>query len=279
MICKICKNNSFNKKEVLNPQNLTESYTYYFCTECGSGYIFDVPEKSLSNNYDSDYNEYEDYTKKSLINNILEFLYVPRRLYLHKYSKNFNSILDIGCGNGTFISSVADLFKEYYASEFNNFAFEKALKKVKNIKNVGDDLSHLTGIVDVVTMWHVLEHIPDPRKFLGKVIKHFDANSRLIIEVPNSDSINFKVFKKNYKWISLPEHIFFYNRKSLKYLLEGLGLEIVDISYPRMFPLLFSNHIDSYIFKILTFPISIAIFLISPYFGATESIRITCKLK
>ena len=253
MICKICGNNNFNKEEVLNPQNLKESYTYYFCTKCSVGFLFDVSEKNLSSNYDEEYNEYEDSensTNKSPLSKILDLLYIPRREYIKKFGASFDSILDVGCGNGSFLDSVSDLFREFYASEFN-----------------------------VITLWHVLEHIPNPRIFLEKIKNHMDSESRMIFEVPNSDSLNFKIFKRNYNWISLPEHVFFYNKKSITYLIDNLDMEVVDITFPRMFPLITSSHINFLPFKLVTIPFSILIFLFGSTFGASESIRITCKLK
>ena len=282
MICKICGNNNFNKEEVLNPQNLKESYTYYFCTKCSVGFLFDVSEKNLSSNYDEEYNEYEDSensTNKSPLSKILDLLYIPRREYIKKFGASFDSILDVGCGNGSFLDSVSDLFREFYASEFNEFAFKKAKQKVPGIINVGNDLSQLKGKIDVITLWHVLEHIPNPRIFLEKIKNHMDSESRMIFEVPNSDSLNFKIFKRNYNWISLPEHVFFYNKKSIKYLIDNLDMEVVDITFPRMFPLITSSHINFLPFKLVTIPFSILIFLFGSTFGASESIRITCKLK
>jgi 2-polyprenyl-3-methyl-5-hydroxy-6-metoxy-1,4-benzoquinol methylase len=282
MICKICGNNNFNKEVVLNPQNLKENYTYYFCTKCSVGFLFDVSEKNLSSNYDEEYNEYEDsenVTNKNFLSKILDLLYIPRREYIKKFATSFDSILDVGCGNGSFLDSVSDLFREFYASEFNEFAFKKAKQKVPGIINVGNDLSQLKGKIAVITLWHVLEHIPNPQEFLEKLKNHMDSESRMIFEVPNSDSLNFKIFKRNYNWISLPEHVFFYNKKSIKYLLDNLDMEIMDITYPRMFPLMASSHINFLPFKVVTIPFSILIFLFGSIFGASESIRITCKLK
>lgn len=279
MICKLCGNNKFEKRRILNPQNKIEEFNYYFCSKCKVGYLFDIPTADLSKNYDSDYNEYQDATEVSILSNFLEKFYYPRDSYIKNYAKKFNSILDIGCGNGSFLKSVASFFSKYYGSEFNDSAFKKAKEKIKDLVNAGELLENVTEKIDVITMWHVLEHIPDPINFLNKIKKVMSSDSTLIIEVPNSNSLNYRIFKSEYNWVSLPEHIFYYNKESLMFLLESQGFEIINFTSPRMFPLLFSKHIKSNLFKTIFIPISLFLFFVGSLFNASESIRVACKLK
>lgn len=282
MKCKVCDFSSFEKFFIVNPQNSNELFTYYFCKNCTTGYLFDVDKTNLKQNYDEDYNEYQDLVenKKNIFKSLLEFLYFPRDTYVKNHSKKSSkNILDIGCGNGSFLYSVKNYFNDLYGSDYNKTALNEAKRKIKYLNILPEDLGGVDTVFDVITMWHVLEHIDEPKIFISTIKNLMNYNSKLILEVPNSNSWNLRVFKKNYQWISLPEHLFFYNERSLKELFKGLGFEIISIEYPRMFPLLFSKHFKSLILKILFLPISVLIFILAPYFKASESIRMVVKLK
>ena len=280
MNCRICDFGEFDKISVSNPQNNSELYTYYFCKNCEAGFLFDINLEKLSSNYNDEYNEYQNIEKSnSIFNKILEYIYSARDTYVLTNSYKTNSILDIGCGNGSFLKTISPYFKDLYGSEYNKFALDKAKKDLNNFHIVSEVLGDFNKKMDVVTMWHVLEHIPNPKEFLKKIKNLMNTNSVLILEVPNSNSINFKIFTKNYNWISLPEHVFFYNEKSLNTLFNLSGIEIIKIDFPRMFPLLFSKHFNSRILKFILAPISILIFILAPFFNSTESIRLVCKIK
>jgi len=280
MKCKVCTNTEFDIVIVANPQNNTEEFTYYFCKNCDAGFLFDIDLDKLSSNYNDEYDEYQDTEKSnSTLNKILDYFYSPRDTYVLRNANKFDSILDIGCGNGSFLKTVRNTFKVLYGSEYNKLALNKAKKDLNNFHTVSEDLKDFEILVDVISMWHVLEHIPNPIEFLKKIKNLMKANSVLILEVPNSYSLNFRIFTRNYKWISVPEHVFFYNEKSLITLLNYSGFEIVRTEFPRMFPLLFSKHFNSGILKLLLSPFSIIIFILSPFFKSTESIRMVCKIK
>lgn len=282
MICKLCNqnlNNELNRKiiSVKNPENKSETFNYIFCQNCGIGFLDNLEFVKTKENYDKDYNEYQNTPKQSFIEKALNFLYFPRDSFVKKFISNKNSILDLGCGNGSFLYSVSSVFKKVYGSEYNQYAVKIAKSKVRDMIVISEELHNIKEKFDVITMWHVLEHISNPMSYLNDVRNIMHKNSVLIIEVPNSSSFNFMIFKANYQWISLPEHLFFYNEMSLKYLLKAKELEIEDVFYPRMFPLLFSHHLKNPILRIFSIPISIFIYIIAPLFKATESIRIVVK--
>ncbi|RKY83677.1 class I SAM-dependent methyltransferase, partial [candidate division KSB1 bacterium] len=65
---------------------------------------------------------------------------------------------------------------------------------------VGDliDTKYQSYYFDLVMMWHVLEHIENPVLYLKEISRILKENGKLIIEVPNLDSLNFRIFKE--KW-------------------------------------------------------------------------------
>jgi len=277
MKCISCGNLNFKPQTIKNPQNTTEFYTYLFCTNCGLGVIDLDLSKDFSENYDENYYEYQE-ASTSLIAKIIELFSLTREEYVLKHRIGFNSILDIGCGVGSFLNNLKTHFTKIYGTELNENAKNIALKKNKELVILNPDLS-ADYKFDVITMWHVLEHINYPLIFLEDIKKQLDKNSIIFVEVPNNNSINYRIFKENYSWISVPEHLFYYNEKSLKNIFEKLNYEVINIYYPRQFPFLLSNHFSNPIFKILSIPFSLVIFILSPFLKASESIRFCIKLK
>lgn len=282
MKCRICNfdlksNSEFTKIQVRNPQNKSDIYMYIFCNRCGIGFLENIDSVLVRENYNEAYLEYQNGNIKSLFGKFLDYLYYPRKKFVYDYSIKKDSILDIGCGNGSFLDSVSSIYNNVFGSEFNKYALKIAKSKIKKLVVLSEDLDEVEEKFDVITMWHVLEHISNPIKFLDQVINLMHNDSVLIIEVPNSDSVNFKIFNENYNWISLPEHLFYYNEKSLRKIFEIKNLEICKIYYPRMFPFIFSNHFNHPILKVVFFPISIIIYFLSPVFKSSESIRVVVK--
>jgi 2-polyprenyl-3-methyl-5-hydroxy-6-metoxy-1,4-benzoquinol methylase len=282
MKCRICNFDLKSKLEytiinIRNPQNNTDIYNYIFCNRCGVGFLENIDSVKVRENYSEDYLEYQNENNKSFFGKFLDYLYYARSKFASDYSLKKDSILDIGCGNGTFLDSVSGVFKNVYGSEYNNYAAKIAKSKIKKLVLLSEDLDDVEEKFDIITMWHVLEHISNPIKFLDQVINLMHGDSVLIIEVPNSNSFKFNFFRENYNWILLPEHLFYYNEKSLRKIFEIKNLEICKIYYPRMFPFMFSNHLKTPILKVISLPISIIIYFLSPLIKSSESIRVVVK--
>jgi SAM-dependent methyltransferase len=82
---------------------------------------------------------------------------------------------------------------------------------------------------DVITVWHVLEHVNKPERYIKKIYDLLDAHGKLIIEVPNFDSWA-RVFTSKY-WLAydLKHHLFFFTPASLSAMLKKHGFLIKHI--------------------------------------------------
>lgn len=85
---------------------------------------------------------------------------------------------------------------------------------------------------DVVTLWHVLEHTENPKKVVRKIKKILEKEGRLYVEVPNADSFTWRTFGNDYDLLRLPEHLLYFNKRSLKELFESQGFEALKFHYP-----------------------------------------------
>ncbi|MFH2058571.1 MAG: class I SAM-dependent methyltransferase [Pseudomonadota bacterium] len=143
-------------------------------------------------------------------------------------TKRKGRILDYGCGSGVYMSMLdAKKWEKYSADMFDpDEAFKKYNKDI-NYTNITKE-SLPDGIsYDVIRMNHVLEHLKDPEKVLRNLSSKLKENGEIVIAVPNGDSIGY--LKKKYGLWDAPRHLFWFNEKNLKQLIEKVGLKTVMV--------------------------------------------------
>ncbi|MDH5573814.1 MAG: class I SAM-dependent methyltransferase, partial [Gammaproteobacteria bacterium] len=82
---------------------------------------------------------------------------------------------------------------------------------------------------DVITLWHVLEHIDDPVYLFNKLYNLLSDNGILVVQVPNSDSLGFKLGKQYWFHLDTPRHLIIYNKNSFNILCEKTGFSVSQI--------------------------------------------------
>lgn len=163
---------------------------------------------------------------------------------VYKYKKEGN-LLDVGAGKGEFLAIAkrqgflvsgiepSPLFCDYAAAELGVQVFCGELNAFKK------SISH-GSVYDVVTLFHVLEHVKDPASILSELVSILSSKSIVYIEVPNADASLLKIVDIFYRvigkgWSSRlspvhpPFHSIGYTKKSLKLLLKNTGFEIIEI--------------------------------------------------
>ena len=153
------------------------------------------------------------------------------------------SLLDFGCGSGQFLALAKTTAQQVCGVEPDRSWLD--IHKQMGLK-VAPTLSGLDtkNNIDVITMFHVLEHIADPFEAL-RGIKNYLApkTGRLIIEVPSSDDILLTLYE-NQAFSSFTYwscHLYLYNRSTLSTLLQKAGFRVVDIYHYQRYPL--ANHL------------------------------------
>ena len=105
-----------------------------------------------------------------------------------------------------------------------------------------DTIQKLPEKADIVTMFHVLEHLKDPIESLKEIKKYLNPNGKIIIEVPNSNDALLKLYRSksfaNFVFWSC--HLFVYNPKNLKQIVQKSGLKVKKIRYIQRYSLM--NH-------------------------------------
>lgn len=149
-----------------------------------------------------------------------------------QYSVAGRKLLDIGCSSGTFLH-VAQ------SRGYMPHGMDRSAKAVEIANNqYGYDIRE-GGIgdtiwgdqrFDFVTMFHVLEHLTDPRlglEYAGDLLK---SDGILIIQVPNVSSIQARIFGNSWYGLDVPRHVINYAPKALSHLLRQTGFDFRLIS-------------------------------------------------
>ena len=162
-----------------------------------------------------------------------------RRRYLFMRPMIVNkSVLDFGCGDGGFLkfAKESDIADGVELNEVNRKALnDEGLNIYKSIDEAGS--------YDVITLFHVLEHLPNPVEMLQLFAGHLKKNGQIIIEVPNADDAllslyGSEAFADFTYWIC---HIYLYNTQTLKMLVAKAGLKINFVKQIQRYPL--ANHL------------------------------------
>lgn len=143
---------------------------------------------------------------------------------LFQYKRKLRSVLDIGAGTGDFVKllksvNVAATGVEPSASARKRAA-EKGVKLEESISQV-EDLTF-----DAISMWHVLEHIPEPRAHLKKCFEMLNTDGLLVIAVPNYKSFDAQYYGSYWAAYDVPRHLWHFNQEGMKQLLQESGFQM-----------------------------------------------------
>ena len=171
------------------------------------------------------YYESEDYISHTDTDKgIVSYLYQAVKRYslksklrlISSLNKGSGNLLDIGAGTGEFLKLAKDNGWNVDGVEPNEKARTLADEKKIILKS---DLDGFSGEqFDVVTLWHVLEHLPDLEEAIQKIEGLVKPGGVLIIAVPNFKSYDAKHYKNFWAAYDVPRHLWHFSRKSMQFL-------------------------------------------------------------
>ncbi|MBI3754341.1 MAG: class I SAM-dependent methyltransferase [Deltaproteobacteria bacterium] len=147
-----------------------------------------------------------------------------------KKFKQGGKVLDIGCATGSFMKMVHLEGFEPYGVDVSSFAVDY----IKNTYGFPAFVGFLAesnfdkGMFDIVTMHHVIEHIPNPVKFLLNEVKPIlKDNGLLVAEVPNFGSFESKINREEWEDLKPWEHLNQFTPETLRLCLEKAGFRVI----------------------------------------------------
>ena len=177
-----------------------------------------------------DYISHTD-TQRNLFEKLYHFI---RRISLKKKLKLINlffseekMLLDIGCGTGEFLKIAQQNNWTVFGIEPNEKARSIANKKTNNSVSDIEELSNFKPqSFDVITLWHVLEHLPRLEEHISLLKSLLKSNGTLIIAVPNYKSYDAKYYKEFWAAYDVPRHFWHFSQTSISKLFEKKNMYV-----------------------------------------------------
>ncbi len=135
-------------------------------------------------------------------------------------------ILDFGAGTGEFLNKMKSYYWNVEGVEPNKTARELAILKGLNLKADLDQIQK--SKYDVISLWHVLEHLPDLENKLSQFHKLLNDNGVLIIAVPNYNSYDANYYKEFWAAWDVPRHLWHFSRNGLKEKLAEFNFKFIE---------------------------------------------------
>ena len=199
-------------------------YEYYRCLSCGLVRLDPMPTKEqLDRYYSQTYNQYRFSFDDPLSEPLRR---KPRYLRIVERFRPRGRILDIGCAYGHFLESARLHGWRVEGVEPLNDARSVARSRFRlTVHETIDDAP--AGVFDVVTLWHVIEHLPDPQGMLRSARTRLMDGGVLAMVTPNMESLAARITGASWGWLSPPDHVMLYSPSTLTMLVKQAGFEVL----------------------------------------------------
>lgn len=141
-----------------------------------------------------------------------------------------NSILDIGCGVGDFLNYAKEKGCDITGIEPSEDARKIAEEKLGTKIFSPEELQNIPNeSFDIVTMWHVLEHVADLKTEIDHLERIVKKNGRLVLALPNYKSFDAEYYKDKWAAYDVPRHLNHFSRTSIKNIFDTTAFQLIDI--------------------------------------------------
>ena len=207
-------------------------YTLRRC--CGCGVLYMNPRlmgKELDAAYPEEYISHQPYQHRNLLAHILYRIRKDRicRAVLSYYPHPAGKVLDIGCATGDFLESMRWYGWDAYGIEPSSraAAYAREIRHLDVFTGTLEEAPYEDGSFDIVTLWHVLEHVPDPVGTLRRIRRLLKPDGLLVFAIPNSESYEASLFRGAWSGLDIPRHLFVFSPTSVETALKRSGFETI----------------------------------------------------
>ena len=154
------------------------------------------------------------------------------RLLLDKTGSG-GRFLDLGCGDGLFLNACRGIAVTRVGLDTSLHALRSARAHggVDVIQGTSGALPFASGAFRVISLFHVLEHLAAPRACLAELHRVLEPGGRLVVQVPNSGSIQRRLLGRRWEGFDVPRHLANYNPRSVRRVLEECGFAVESMDH------------------------------------------------
>jgi trans-aconitate methyltransferase len=208
-----------------------ETFELLRCNNCAFLFTHPVPQ-DLGRYYESP--QYISHTNK--ISGITDLLYKFARTITLRWKTNlinhYNALparrlLDYGCGTGAFLAHAKK--NKWTIQGVEPAEQPRAIATTTTQTPIASSLQQLSdNKFSVITLWHVLEHIPDFHPVIDQLKFKLDENGTIFIAVPNHSSYDAQKYKTHWAAYDTPRHLWHFTQQNMQELLKQHGLNLLD---------------------------------------------------
>jgi 2-polyprenyl-3-methyl-5-hydroxy-6-metoxy-1,4-benzoquinol methylase len=231
--CPLCGSENISASLKATDHLLTrESFDIFKCGSCNFLFTQGVPPADVIGKYyqSQDYISHSD-TRKGLMNKLYHLgrtIMLNKKYGMVKKVAKGKKLLDIGCGTGYYPSYMKQ--KGYLVAGVETDPRARAFAEKEfgiPVYSPEDFINHkIEGKFDVITLWHVLEHLDDFNLYLERILGHLLPGGSLVIALPNCNALDARYYKEFWAGYDVPRHLWHFTPSALEILAEKHGLEI-----------------------------------------------------
>lgn len=233
------------------------------CTQCSLVYLCPRPtQEGVADYYPAQYSPFAGSSsplrsggplsqRSKIYAYLLYLLLLPYRLRFGDETRTLppfgrRRMLDVGCGAGEYLRDMQNLGWDVYGVDVSDDAVRVARERVGTSRVWAGTIEQLNPSLqdlDLVTMIHSLEHVPDPRATLQEVYHRLTINGKVKIVVPDVSGFEAKLFGRHWIGLDVPRHFTDFSLQTLQDLLQQSGFYI-ESHRPQFWPSSISNSLD-----------------------------------
>ena len=221
------------KKEVCSTQDyLVSGETFSIRWDESKGYAATHPQpaaEKLGSYYESaaylSHNESQQSVVGLLYRMARKYMFgVKHKMFKKRLPANA-SILDYGCGTGGFLEYTSSKAYASFGVETNTHARDQAIRKGLTVVSSWEQLPQEK--FNLISLWHVLEHVSDLDQCIQEIQKRLNTNDILLIAVPNLNAFDALHYAEYWAAYDVPRHLWHFSQRGIKQLIEPCGFELI----------------------------------------------------
>ncbi|MDO7884875.1 methyltransferase domain-containing protein [Hymenobacter cheonanensis] len=234
--CPVCGSPDLHDKLQVQDKSVSqETFTIQQCAACGFQFTNPRPDAAnIGKYYESDAYVSHNSAAQGLVNRVYKvarYFTVRRKVALINRLNGGRpgQLLDYGCGTGHFLAGAKRGGWQVTGLEPNARARHDATARVGQPILEASALAGLApGSFDIISLWHVLEHVHALHDTLAQLIRKLRPGGKLLVAVPNAESLDAQHYRQNWAAYDVPRHLYHFAPAPMRQLLARHGLRLVQ---------------------------------------------------